>query len=396
MPDELPRGEHDFEHLPLRESIIAAIIDQLPEGAAIDGKTLAGLQPFYGQQAVRSALNGLLAAGHLHRSKENAGVGQVRWVQRTYFSRTARSQAWWTRFVASRRISGAQPVPTPATAKVIHPKERGARRPKPHHPPAPSAPPGPEPSRRPGQRSAPRRIQQPAPVTLSEPAAPSQLAAPSRPAAPSQPVRPAGPARPTEAARPARPARPARSEAFEALAALGRADIRLLLSAAECTALESLAAEWFACGVDRRQFTTALASGLPETVHCAGAFVRKRLIAKMPPAPVQTEESAPKGQADPVVIRIPECLACRTPGRLEQFQGGLCRDCLEEIPSREPDTLPSGQALDKRIRRTPVSPEPFAPEPLSPEAVHTHAERIRAEMRQARSTNTPGTPTADG
>ncbi|MGE7437353.1 MarR family transcriptional regulator [Kitasatospora sp. NPDC001175] len=387
-PDQLPQGERDFEHLPAREAIIAALIDKLPDGAAIDAKTLAGSQPLYGQQAILSALRNLSATGHLYRVRDNAGVGQVRWVQRTYFSRTARGKGWWADFLATRRIGSAQSEPTPAPPKGIHPKERGARRPKPHRPSHPSSPPGPGPSRRPGQRSTPRRIQQSVPATFSQPAGPSssQLAASSRPA------RSADPARPTEAAR---PARPARSEAFEALASLGRADTRLLLSAAECAALEGLAAEWLACGVDRRQFTAVLTAGLPETVHCAGAFVRKRLIAKMPPAPVQTGGNTLNGQPEPVIIRIMECFVCGVPGRPEHLSGGLCHDCWKEAPSGEPDTFLSAQTLGNRIHRMPVSPEPFIPEPLSPEAVHAHAERIRTAVRLARSTRGRDTPAAD-
>ncbi|KQV17341.1 MULTISPECIES: hypothetical protein [unclassified Kitasatospora] len=106
----------------------------------------------------------------------------------------------------------------------------------------------------------------------------------------------------------ARPTRSARSAAYEALASLGLADARMMLSAADCAALEGLAAEWLACGVTRPQFTVALTAGLPETVHSAGALAHKRPIAKMPPAPIRT--SADTSERQPAPIRIMECTDC--------------------------------------------------------------------------------------
>ncbi|MFI9269581.1 hypothetical protein ACIGXM_02460 [Kitasatospora sp. NPDC052896] len=98
-PGQSPRHKLDFAHLPERERFLAGLIDRLPEGAAIDVKTLAKEQPRYGQQAVRSALNALSEAGHLRRIRENVGEGRTRWVFRTYFSRAARDDAWWARFL---------------------------------------------------------------------------------------------------------------------------------------------------------------------------------------------------------------------------------------------------------------------------------------------------------
>ncbi|WP_406725931.1 MarR family transcriptional regulator [Streptomyces sp. GD-15H] len=91
----------DFSHLPAREAYIAAYVDQLPEGAAMDVKSLAKALPLYGQQAVRSALNALSRAGHLHRVRGLAttGDGATRWVFRTFWSSTARDSAWWARFL---------------------------------------------------------------------------------------------------------------------------------------------------------------------------------------------------------------------------------------------------------------------------------------------------------
>ncbi|MCX4666189.1 hypothetical protein OG453_05845 [Streptomyces sp. NBC_01381] len=97
-PGQCPRTAHDFAHLPPREAAIAAILDRLPDGADISVKTLAKHLP-YGQCALRTALNMLQAAGHLRRGSEHVrGSGSARWVTRTWFSRTARDNAWWATF----------------------------------------------------------------------------------------------------------------------------------------------------------------------------------------------------------------------------------------------------------------------------------------------------------
>jgi len=97
-PDQLPRTQHDFAHLPPREAAIAAYIDRLPGGADISVKTLAKTLP-YGQCALRTALNNLHRAGHLRRGREHlADSGSPRWITRTWFSRTARDDDWWAAF----------------------------------------------------------------------------------------------------------------------------------------------------------------------------------------------------------------------------------------------------------------------------------------------------------
>ncbi|WP_143688517.1 hypothetical protein [Streptomyces barkulensis] len=121
-PGQLPRKRSDFEHLPPREASVAAHIDRLPDGAAIDTKTLARELPAYGQQAVRSALNALSRAGHLRRMRETVGEGRTQWVYRTYFSRTARDDAWWGAFLRE----GTPPGEAPGTER-----EPGRARPGP-------------------------------------------------------------------------------------------------------------------------------------------------------------------------------------------------------------------------------------------------------------------------
>lgn len=104
-PDHERARRADFELLPKREASIARFIDRLPEGAAMDHKTLAKHIAGYGQAAVRSALKALAHAGHLRRIKEQVvrDDGARRWVTRTYWSRTPRTAAWWWEFCRSVR-----------------------------------------------------------------------------------------------------------------------------------------------------------------------------------------------------------------------------------------------------------------------------------------------------
>ncbi len=100
-PDQEPPRRTSFSHLAAREEAVARYVDRLPDGSDISIKTLARELPAYGQCAVASALRKLTTAGHLRRFRE-ALHGQdntVRWVQRTYFSRTARPDAWWQSLV---------------------------------------------------------------------------------------------------------------------------------------------------------------------------------------------------------------------------------------------------------------------------------------------------------
>ncbi|MEU4212124.1 hypothetical protein AB0F13_19310 [Streptomyces sp. NPDC026206] len=245
-PDQAPRRADTFAHLPEREAYIASHIDRLPEGAAMDVKTLAKELPAYGQQAIRTALNALSAAGHLRREREPVDENRTQWVFRSYFSRTPRSDAWWTRFL------------------------RGD-------------------------------------VPQAEAGTPERT-----------------------------PTHPHRSEAYETLAALGRSDARMTLSATECADLEPLAAEWLARGVPREHLVRTLTADLPAQVHSPGAFARRRLTAKIPPEP-------PPQPVAPARRRMMECTNCGTPGRPEALSGGLCRPCHSEHTSHMSHTSGSSQ-----------------------------------------------------
>ncbi|RPK48462.1 hypothetical protein EES39_09930 [Streptomyces sp. ADI92-24] len=125
VPDEAPRGAADFAHLPTREAAIAAYIDRLPEGAAIGYKVLAEELPDYGQQACRSALDRLTRTGHLRRIRVQIAVegSGLRWVTRTFFARTARDAAWWTRYIRYiRGVDAPGQPPAPDTVRSAEPE----------------------------------------------------------------------------------------------------------------------------------------------------------------------------------------------------------------------------------------------------------------------------------
>lgn len=282
-PSQYPSGPDDFAHLPDREAEIARHIDGLPEGAAVDIKSLARALARYGQQAVSTVLRALIRKGHLRRVRETVGDGLTQWVSRTYFSRTPRSATWWEKFLNDRESSGrTDPAPAP----------------------------------------------------------------------------------------------PARSFSYRALASLAAADRRMMLSAAECAELEALAAEWFARGVTVEQFRFAMTNGLPATVQCPGAFARKRLIDRLPPA----RDTEPQPPSE----RLTECQGCHRPARPTALRDGLCRSCWEEEPApgegRAGDSRAGGQEQETptgmiagiraaiRERRAPreVSPAAGPPPPAAP------------------------------
>ncbi|MCM2577629.1 hypothetical protein [Streptomyces meridianus] len=291
----------DFAHLPTREASVAAHIDRLPEGAAIDAKTLARELPAYGQQAVRSALTVLSEAGHLRRVRENAGVGCTRWVFRTYFSRVSHDDLWWARFLSGEVTDVAGPLPpTPVPAPDVHPEPRPA--------------------------AAARARGGPSPATVMSPA----------------PATSPGPTPRPVTRRP-------RSEAYDVLASLGRTDPRMTLSAVECAGLEELAGRWLERGATAPQLVLALTAGLPQQVHSPAALARSRLTAKLPPEPLA---------ATAVLLpqRLMECTDCGTPGSPEALPGGLCRICRGGPEGREPDGIGAEEvrarvALLRAIRR---------------------------------------------
>ncbi|CAL9503290.1 hypothetical protein SUDANB145_03467 [Streptomyces sp. enrichment culture] len=75
---------------------MAVFIDHLDTGHAMGHKVIAAEHPGFGQQATRSSLARITEAGHLRWIKEHITVedNTMRWVTRTYWSRTRRSAEW--------------------------------------------------------------------------------------------------------------------------------------------------------------------------------------------------------------------------------------------------------------------------------------------------------------
>ncbi|MFJ8867054.1 MarR family transcriptional regulator [Streptomyces sp. NPDC102473] len=315
MPDQLPRSADDFALLPVRDRYVAGYIDHLPDGASMDVKSLAKQLPLYGQQAVGSALKALAAAGYLRRVRCLVGeLGQVRWVSRTFWSRTARDNEWWaatevTTTVLAPSVAAApapEPVAAPSLAQV--PTEPAQ---VPTEDPATTAP-------------VPARADSPVP-TGSAPAVPQQ-----RPPAQVPAPAPAG-----------------HSPAYLALAHLGRVDSRLALSASDCAVLEPLAAAWFARGVDAQYLTQALTAGLPTPVGSPVGLVRRRLTDKIPPYVLTTP--APPAPGTRVHRVMLECTKCGTPGPPEALPDGLCRPCREPAQDESPEA-PTGRPSEEDVR----------------------------------------------
>ncbi|WLW52790.1 hypothetical protein [Streptomyces sp. YU58] len=291
-PGNAARAAADFSHLPAREAYIAAFIDRLPDGAAMDIKSLAKALPLYGQQAVRSALNALSRAGHLHRARGLAATGDsgTRWVFRTYWSRTARDDAWWAAFlVGGDTTSIAQGGDVPARDGTIAPDVN----PAPDH------------------------------TTSSADA-------------PAEPV-------PTE---------PHATTAYRVLARLGTYEPRLALSAADCDALTGLVVPWLERGASTVTLIQALTAGLPDPVHAPRGFVARRLRDKLPPQPV-LPAVVPAAAGEPSSDRprrlMPECTECGVPGRSAAFVGGLCRGCRTATASQgAPAAAPQAGSQPRR------------------------------------------------
>ncbi|WP_405660452.1 MarR family transcriptional regulator [Streptomyces sp. NBC_01166] len=292
-PDQRAPHATDFVLMPERERYIAGYVDRLPDGAAMDIKSLAKHLPLYGQMAVSSALKALGVAGHLRRVRCLAGEGdQVRWVSRTYWSRTARDNEWWDAFLTTE---GSHLTPEEAT---------------------PAPPPADADSEAPVQAT-------PLNATAS-PAAPPEPTAHPAPAAPA-PAPPVAPAQRTQATPPV-----AASPAYLTLAQLGRKDTRLALSASDCRALEPLAAAWFTRGVDADYLTQALTAGLPAQVGSPVGLVRRRLTDKLPPQVASSP--APVTAVTPGRRLLAECTECGRPGSPEALPDGLCRPCRSNPP----------------------------------------------------------------
>ncbi|WP_405615553.1 hypothetical protein [Streptomyces sp. NBC_00076] len=147
-----------------------------------------------------------------------------------------------------------------------------------------------------------------------------------------------------------------RSRAHILLAALGRTNPALSLSAADCANLAPLLTEWFARGVTDEAVVHTLTSGLPTPVHHPAALIHNRLTTKLPPEPAQPPRPP---------LRILECAKCGIPGRPEALPGGVCGACRgEPVPARHTGSTPRptvhAHAAEVRAAMAPRSERPRA------------------------------------
>ncbi|WP_405556549.1 hypothetical protein OHV08_22260 [Streptomyces canus] len=138
--DEDPHADPDFAHLSPRDREIAVFVDHLEAGHAMGYKAIAAAHPLYGQQAVRSSLGRITLAGHLRWIKEHITVedDSMRWVTRTYWSRTRRSTEWWEDFAQERHGKDVTEYHMPGLARVEDIEEQAPET-EPSEPDAPAA-----------------------------------------------------------------------------------------------------------------------------------------------------------------------------------------------------------------------------------------------------------------
>ncbi|MFF8440922.1 MarR family transcriptional regulator [Streptomyces californicus] len=347
-PGQNPRSRDDFTLLPARERYVAGFIDRLPDGSAISVKQLAKHCPLYGQQAIATSLNSLSVAGHFRRVRARLTTGkdartgkggEVRWIFRTFWSRTARDNEWWNTYLATDHTTPANsPASQPSWAPHAEAPTPWTTAEEPQQPRVPAQTPctGTELgcTTAPRQRtSAPDSSQSqhehaepPEPSRKLTPSTPHQHPGHGSPARADTP--PAPPATPGEIPAALRAAaEPGPSDAYLALARLGRNDHRLALSAADCATLEPLATAWLARGVSVDYLTSALTAGLPARIDSPAGLLHRRLTDKIPPCLPTTAEVHSPGANEPAHETLVECTNCRRPGPSEALPDGLCRPC---------------------------------------------------------------------
>jgi hypothetical protein len=245
--DEDPHADADFAHLSPRDREIAVFVDHLEEGHAMGYKAIAAEHPRYGQQAVRTSLGRITLAGHLRWIKEHITVEDhsMRWVTRTYWSRTRRSEEWWADFARERDGKDVTEDHMPGLARAEQ-VEHGEQEEQGEEPTA-----QPEPDEQPAEQP---------------------------------------------------------STAYRTLAELRAADARMPLSDRDCRSLEPLAAEWLSRGATPHDITKALTGGLPSAVTNPGGLARNRLESKMPPKKAKIrQKAARRAQVSRVIMACGLC-----------------------------------------------------------------------------------------
>ncbi|MFD5655205.1 hypothetical protein [Streptomyces sp. NPDC127039] len=295
--DEDPHADPDFAHLPPREAEIAVFVDHLDDGHAMGHKAIAAEHPRYGQQATRTSLNRISQAGHLRWIREHLTVedNTMRWVTRTYWSRTRRSEGWWEEFARQRNGRIVPGGLHPGLARTDEPEL-----------PGPETEPETEPET--GPETEPQPEPQPESGTDRE-----------------------------------------SSTSYLTLAAIRDTEPRMRLSEADCRSLAALAEEWLTRGATPREITRAVTDGLPATVNNPGGLARNRLENKMPPKKAKIRQKAAPRRAR-VTRAVMACMDCDADERTTEIKGGMCPDCRAEfeaaVAAEEAGLLDAGYVPD--------------------------------------------------
>ncbi|WP_030705207.1 hypothetical protein [Streptomyces sp. NRRL F-3218] len=292
-PDQRPPARDDFALLPARERYVAGFIDRLPQGAAMSVKQLAKHLPLYGQQAIGTSLN-----------IQTVTPADVAAPPPPRTTPPASPTLWDT----------AEEPQQPPAPRQAPPLEAVAPHQRPPLPAAATGTPGPH-----------HTEQQPHAGDMAH-VRPAPSA--DRPEADQTVPRPTPPAPGEVPATLRATAEPGPSDAYLALARLGRDDHRLALSAADCATLEPLASAWLARGVSVDYLTTALTAGLPARIDSPAGLLHRRLTDKIPPHIPRTAESRSPDATEPThEALLVECTNCRRPGPPQALPDGLCRTC---------------------------------------------------------------------
>ena len=209
---------------------------------------------------MRTSLTRITEAGHLRWIKEHitAEGGSMRWVTRTYWSRTRRSAEWWARFARERHGKDVTPDHEPGLARVEE------------------------------QAVAEESVFVDESAVIDEPAVGAELPA-------------AGPDEPEPEPVPVPEAEPV-SAGYRVLVGVCAADARMALTEGDCRSLTPLAEQWLFRGASPKDVTRALTEGLPPTVSNPGGFARRRLETKMPP-----QKREPRAKVTRVIMACATC-----------------------------------------------------------------------------------------
>ncbi|MFH9815471.1 hypothetical protein [Streptomyces sp. NPDC017230] len=318
--DEDPHADSDFAHLLPREAEVAVFIDHLDTGHSMGHKVLAAEHPCYGQQAMRTSLSRLSEAGHLRWIREHITVedNTMRWVTRTYWSRTRKSEAWWEGFARERNGRIVPGDLRPGLARTEEPELPE---------PETESHPEPEPESRTEPRTGPRTEPRAEPRTEPRTGPRTEPRAEPRTEPRAEPrTEPRAEPRTEPRAEP----RTEPTTSYLTLAGIRDAEPRMPLSEADCRSLASLAEEWLARGATPQDITRAVTGGLPATVNNPGGLARNRLENRMPPKKAKIRQKAAPRRAR-VTRAVICCMSCDADELTTKIQGGMCPDCRAEF-----------------------------------------------------------------